>query len=924
MQIYFGLELDDLVLPQPAEIQGGTHYFGPNGLLTMLETHFGLTVLPANNEYLRIEQYRQAIMRHAAECGGENASFYCRSFDADQFATATELLSRRDELLLAGWNFSITEESPLRLKTLAEIEAIFENEPTTEGELKLELSLGFADRFVAVFKSIGQRKHPIQAIYLNEPLDILPFYFQKLFKKLKENSPEIKIQQVENEPFVNTGNDLSYFKNRLLTSSGKQAKIKLNNDGSLLLLKAKRASDAASYLAKIFKENSDYRPACLVPEKNRALDTALIQEGFPSLGIQSASLARPTLQILKLVTAFLWKPIDPFKILEFVSLSVKPLDDGLANVIAQEMAQAPGIDGESWFIAVSRYFEELKERAKTDKKIDVANANFQYEFWFKRSRYAADKTVPKGEVIDVFDYVQNWAYQLFGDTGEKNNSLLVLSEQAKRIKELLEVLPEVQLTYLELERIVRTIYEPSPVVFQEREVGHLSFVMNNSAIVRPVEKLVWWNFVQNEPVHFFSRWYEKERKYMQSVDCQLVTPKEENELLVWQRSRPVLNAGEQLVLIMPEMVAGSVVHPHPLFGDLEATFENLEDITFNLGNQKGRDNFAQHFNLPKLVSIPQRQLGKPKPFLKIPNFDKLSEREYETLTSLETLFYYPYQWMFRYKIKLNQTSILSVVDDNRLLGNLAHRMFENLFDKEKRDVTTWKKAEVEHFIEKEAPNLLRREGAVLLMYGREPEKIAFINKLKYSAWSLVSQIQENNWKIEGTEMDLRGDFQGMPINGRADLVLKRGDDELAILDFKYRGASRRERIIRNQEDLQLVLYSKLLTADDSWAHTGYFIMEDGKMVARNNLAFKDITAVSPDVDHTAVNQEILQKMEATYAWRMQQLAAGKVEIRCEQTSGDLEEIYYETETSDKINQLLEMKAGDAFFDDYRTLINLVE
>ncbi|MFT4759771.1 MAG: ATP-dependent helicase/nuclease subunit B [Paraglaciecola sp.] len=924
MQIYFGLELDDLVLPQPAKIQGGTHYVGSNGLLTMLETHLGLTVLPANNEYLRIEQYRQAIMRHSADCEAENTSFYCRSFDADQFATAAELLSRRDELLLAGWDFSIKDDLPFRLKTLAEIEAIFQNEPSKEEESKLNLSLGFADRFIAIFKNIGKRSHPIQAIHLNEPMEILPFYFQKLFKKLKENSTNLIIQQIENEPFVNTGNDLSRFKNRLLTPSAKQEKIRLKNDGSLLLLKAKRASDAASYLAKIFKENSDFRPACLVPEKNRALDIALIQEGFPSLGIQSASLARPTLQILKLVPAFLWNPIDPFKILEFVSLSVKPLDDGLANVIAREMAQAPGIDGEGWFIAVSRYFEKLKTRAQTDKKIDASYVNFQYEFWFKRSRYPADKTVPKGEVIDVFDYVQNWAYQLFGDTGEKNNSLLVLSEQAKRIKELLEVLPEIQLTYLELERIVRTIYEPSPVVFQEREVGHLSFVMNSSAIIRRVEKLVWWNFVQNEPVHFFSRWYEKERKYMQSVDCQLVTPKEENELLVWQRSRPVLNTGEQLVLIMPEMVAGSVVHPHPLFGDLEATFDNLEDIVFNLGNQNGRDNFAQHFNLPALVNIPQRQLGKPKPFLQIPNFDKLSDREYETLTSLEALFYYPYQWMFKYKIKLNQTSILSVVDDNRLLGNLAHRMFENLFNKEKQDVTTWEKAAVEDWIEKESPDLLRREGAVLLMYGREPEKIAFINKLKYSAWSLVSQIQENGWKIEGTEMNLQGDFQGMPIKGRTDLVLKRGDDELAILDFKYRGATRRERIIRNQEDLQLVLYSKLLTEDDSWAHTGYFIMEDGKMIARNNLAFKNIIAVSPDVDHTAVNQEILQKMEATYAWRMQQLAAGKVEIRCKQTCGDLEDIYYETETSDTINQLLEMKDGDAFFDDYRTLINLVE
>ena len=924
MEIYFGLELDDLVLPQPKKIQGGTHYFGPNGLLTMLETHFGLTVLPANNEYFRIEQYRQAIMRHSAGCGEENASFYCQSFAADQFATAAELLSRRDELLLAGWDFTINDDLPARLKTLAEIEAIFQTKPPEDSnELPLTLSAGFADRFMAVFHYIGKRKHPIQTIYLNEPVDILPFYFQKLLSKLQANTPELIIQPIHNETFVNSGSDLDHFKNRLLAPSGKVPKITLKNDGSLLLLKAKRATDAANYLAKLFKINPDFRPVCLVPEKNRALDIALIQEGFPSLGIQSASLARPTLQILKLITAFLWKPLDPFKILEFVSLSVKPLDDGLANIIAELMAQNPGIKSDRWHARIKSYFEELAELSQTDKSINVQQVTDQFEFWFERSRFDADKTVPKGQVIDIFNYLQDWAYDIFRETGEKNNSLLVLGEQAKRIKELLEVLPEVQLTYLELERIVRTIYEPAPVVFQEREVGHLPFVMNNSAIVRPVEKLVWWNFVQNEPVHFFSRWYEKERKYMQSIDCQMVTPKEENELLVWQRRRPVLNTARQLILIMPEMVAGSVVHPHPLYGDLEAAFANFEAITFNLDNEKGREHFAQHFDLPERINIPQRQLGKPKPFVQIPNIAKLSDREHETLTSLETLFYYPYQWMFRYKIKLNQTSILSVVDDNRLLGNLAHRMFENLLDKEKQDVTTWKKSEVENWIEKESPGLLRREGAVLLMYGREPEKIAFINKLKYSAWSLVSQIQENGWKIVATEQDLQGNFQDKPVKGRADLVLQRGE-EIAVLDLKWRGAAMRERIIRNQEDLQLVLYSKLLTPDETWAHTGYFIMENGKMIARNQLAFKNITAVAADLDHGAINQEIIQKMEATYDWRMQQLAAGKVEIRCQQTCADLEDIYYQTESSETINQLLEMKDGDAFFDDYRTLINLVE
>ena len=154
---------------------------------------------------------------------------------------------------------------------------------------------------------------------------------------------------------------------------------------------------------------------------------------------------------------------------------------------------------------------------------------------------------------------------------------------------------------------------------------------------------------------------------------------------------------------------------------------------------------------------------------------------------------------------------------------------------------------------------------------------------------------------------------------RADLVLERGS-EMAVIDLKWRGARYREESIRNEEDLQLVLYSKLLTEDQSWAHTAYFIMEKGLMLARNNRAFQQINAVAPQTDFIEANERILNRMEATYRWRMEQIKNGEIEIRCEQTRMSLEEAY----SGYPLSGLLEMKTGDAAFDDYRTLINLIE
>jgi hypothetical protein len=926
LNLYFGLALDDVCYPLPKATTGGVDYCGPQKLLLILESHLGIIGHPPENEYLRIEQYRQALAVHLEQ--NPNA-FFKASFEADQFATAARLLAMRDEAapLPPGGGMS-REKSPLqedlgrlgleRLACLSEIEQLFENPDRT-------LAFGFADRFRAVLEYLDKRKQPIQAIFLVEPLNLLPAHFQQLFKKLEllgvklhelqTNAPEGDRDLAVFQRTLWREEDLPDFQNPANPTHPANHKQRLRGDGSLLLIRGKRDMDVASYLAQLFRHNPDFKPVCLIPNKSRTLESAAVQEGQPSLGIPSASLARPTLQVLKLITVFVWNPVDPFKIMEFVSLAIKPLETELANRIANLLAQTPGLRSDRWIAVTAQYFEELDNRARHDRSLDAEEIRFQYRFWFERQRYDSTKRVPKDDVMDIFNYLHRWARRQFEEKDTKNNSLLVLSEQAKRIRDLLGALPETQLTNLELERIVRTIYEPAPVHFSEQELGFLPYVHHTNAFVEDVEYLLWWNFTQAEPAHFFSRWYNQEREYLASQGIRVQTPSNENELLIWQRRQPVLRTRKQLILAIPAIVDGSEVHPHPLFGNLEATFSNLDDILFDLDTEKGRAAFEQHFKLPKRIQLLHRQLGKPRAFLQVKAAERLQSREEETFSSLESLFYYPYQWVFRHKIKLSKSSILSVVKDAALMGNLAHGFFERLFQ---QDIRSLSKTQIEQWVEQESKDLLAREGAVLLLYGREPERVGFVKKVKYAAWCLVNLIQKNGWRVVATEQALAGKFLGIPVNGRADLVLEK-DGELAVLDLKWRGARRREEIIRNEADLQLVLYSKLLTDDHTWAHTAYFILENGKLIARNNQAFKEVNPIVPDSDHVQVHERILSRMQATYHWRMQQLQAGKVEIRCQQTQLDLEEAY-----QNQLLELLEMKSEDAPYDDYRVLINLIE
>ncbi len=914
MTIFFGLEFDDQVYPSATE-QPTTVYLGPKRLLQWLETQFGLVGYANNNDYLRVEQYRQAIVLHLKETP---TPFYKKSFEADPFGTATTLLAWRDELVclstydaeekkwISFFQFP-KKNSPIRLQVLWEIDVFFKQKQNY-------LSFGYADRVAQVMDYL--QKYPIENVEIsfNEPVELLPNYIQLLLEKLDKKSFNALKNKAHLSPTL-SASDLGKFQAALQGTKGEQL---VTADGSLLLLHSKRETDAAAFLAKILAQNRDFKPVCFIPEKSLTLDQALVQEGLPSMGLSSSSSARPILQLLKLVTTFLWNPIDPYKILEFVSMQVKPLENRLAAAIAQQIAQRPGLQGEGWQTMMRIYFEELDERiANETTQLKRADVEAQYAFWFDRRRYDMGRPAPKAPMIEIFEYLGKWAHQKYSDDTNKLSSLLVLAEQADRVRELLEILPESYLSQLELERVVRTIYEPSPVVFEATAVQHLPYIHRNSALAVPTENLLWWNFTGGETSHFFSPWYKEEITFLAQKGIVLDTPVQKNQRQLWQRIQPVLQTTQRLILVEPRWIEGEEQEEHPLMGDLRATFDKqLSKIAFDLDCTADRERLETFFSTPLYNVHPAKGLAHAPAFL---NFDKkdLDVRDRESLTSLENLVYFPYQWLFRYKSKLNNSAILSVAKDKTLMGNLAHRCFELMF---RQDVSAWRKADIDDWLQRNFRPLLLREGATLMMYGKETEREMFLNRLRYAAWSLISMIQRNGWRIKASEQVLEGTFCDTPIKGIADLVLER-HDKLAIVDLKWSGGTYRQNLLRNEEDLQLVLYSNLVTKGQGWATTAYFIIESGRMIARTTEAFAEAMPVSPTVSTDEVQTRIFERMKASYLWRKNQLAEGFLEIRTLRTKLALEDIYFKQQTN--MDGLLEMK-DEPLYDDYAVLIGNLE
>ncbi|MCK6691482.1 MAG: PD-(D/E)XK nuclease family protein [Thermoanaerobaculia bacterium] len=897
MHLHLGHDFDTPLYTVSGPQKAGELYLGPKKLLLWLESQFGLSGYPENTDYLRIELYRQALLQW--EETAPEQPFYSASFDADRFATAEGLLAWRDELLMAGWDFTSVAGCPERLETLAQVEQIFRRK-INDPELGAAAT-GFADRCLQVLHWLTLRNIRLDKISLYEPEALLPAFLRRILAVLRLK--KIPLEIVEDVPAAHPDTDLGWLQRSLTRQVN--GKKKTAGDASLLILKARRDSDAAVFLAQWLSQNPGWKPVFLIPEMNRTLEQALLLEGFPALGVLSSSLARPSLQVLKLAPVFLWEPVDVFKIMEFVTLPVKPLDDGLALEIARVMAEKPGLFSDTWFGAVLGYLD----KAGVDPE-----AREQYEFWFSRRRYRAEGTAPKRDALELYDYLQRWARKVYEDT--KNATLLVLAEQARRIRDLLETLPEQRLGFLELERIVRTIYEPAPVQITQAETGRFDYVHQPGALTAPAEMLIWWNCLFDGRIPKPDPWRREERAWLAS---RLVVPDEpmlESRRALLLGQRPVLRASQQLLLIIPEQADGAEVLPSLLLSDVEAAFDTIHPFTFSLDDEAGRQALMRLGVVPRGIRLESRIIARPRPQLLINQPERLIENEYETPTNLESLFYYPHRWFFRQKLRLFPASLLSVTRDQTLLGSLAHRFFELLLQENALD---WDKNAVRDWIDEKAGSLLEREGATLLLYGREPERNQFLNRVKNAAWNLLDQIRNNGWSIAGTEQELRGEFAGVPVRGKADLVLCRDTGEWAIVDLKWSGARRRKEMIRNGEDLQLILYARLLPPPENWAHTAYFILEEGKMIARNRTAFRDAITASGDEDHGEVCAQIFARMERTYAWRLAQLQKGILELRTARTAPELDALY-----ADELIDLLEMKLEDSRWDDYKTLLGFME
>ncbi|VVD91940.1 hypothetical protein PPN31114_01707 [Pandoraea pneumonica] len=844
MHVTFGLNLDARQGPSPQN-SFNAPVVGRLGFLSLLETYLGLAK-PEVAAAQRVAVYMGHLQDH-----DNGARFYSASMKVDSVGTAAKLLSWRDEWLLGGWQGTALASHPVRLKELAMVESTASAMPPGEATRLLLVE--------QVLKTTGPG--PITSVSLVDPLED----FSPLWRRVLACLPGVNVS-----PSAPQGEGALRIlqEKAVLVMSGQEPPNKISpiTDGSVQLVRTLSFSTAEHWLGAYAAAHPMDR-LVLAENHGDSLDTTLVATGGVNCGFENPSQLRPALQALGLALEMCWEPLDVSRLVDFLTHPVGPFSRRARAALAKAVAEQPGIGGAAWI--------EAKKKIAAGKDGEVLVLDI--EFWLEGERWPRQEGAPLGPLLARVDRLKEAMRRRLSGDPEIAATFAPAHRQCAAVFDSLSELSRQGITTLMPRQIEQLVAHATPTGASNpgavSQVGCMRSANSAAACIEPVDEVIWWMpstpmLVQQLP------WSSAEVQALKELGVELRDPVSQLASLSMQWLRPLLAARKRFVLVAPP--PGREVHPvrqllQQLIPDFEAQAMDLEAAC---GSQLLGSLTEQVVPLP--FPDVQRHIQLPGPL-------KLSTNQ-QSYTALNELFNAPALFALKRIARLNPTSILAVEEDNRLLGILAHRVFEMLFAH--ADALTWSNQKAKDWYRAQADELLRTEGAVLLMQGAGISLQRFQMTCEGAICSLLDHLRAAKAVRVQTEAEFDGALGPIPLTGKIDLLVELPDNKAVALDMKWRGDNYYSRMLREGGHLQLALYSSLVEQKTGIAPValGFFILESGALLISHPGIFPQAQLTSPP-DNVTV-RTLLERAKATWTWRTDQFAAGEIEVVPQEPTDD--------------------------------------
>ena len=869
LKIIFGLDLDGYE-PLATHDTFNELICGPFRLLDVLELRLGLGLKPVSSA-VRVSQYRDRLEQAASV----KPRFYTASFSKDAFSVARTLLAWRDELMLAGWNGSVSPIQSARIQDLADVERI----PSPA------LSIGFGDRVRAVSAELEGRGPKLDSIEVVENEEQLPLLLRQLLIKLGATFRCFDGTRVK--PAGTIGTDLRKLQEALV--NGVQPyPIKLANDGSVVFVTAYSEVTLAQFAAQLFQNSrrQNLSTTMIAQSKCPHLDATFRSVDEPILALSARSPKRPILQTLALALALRWEPLDPRDLLAFLVHPVSPMHNGLRTKLASAVAECPGVGGTKCNEAIEEHRESLKQKFASDPNVlrkMLKQSEDDLAKWITVKRFNPLTGAPGNELAATCAAIVRWAMTQAGASEDLSPALAEqygqLASNASDLATILRSL--VTVTRAQLDRLVDQVVGTGVRCNHAvAEAGHPHRLTAPGAFLEPADTVLWWDF-RGSGASPIPPWTKQEIEQLNQAGTLLLpaTTRHTRENLA--ALRPILGARKQLVLMCPRMLGNEPVPHHPLRDRIQSLIDgNLP--TFDLDRH-----LADPFDAPvcdtvapMLDTLTHRKLPGIRRWWKLPSGQQLGPRDLESFSSATKFIFNPAAWVLRYKAQLKAGRLFrnELVGGARQRGNLLHRLSELVFGAgSSLDWKTASRTQMDQWLENQWQKLLPAEGANLLLPGNRAVAAGLLDEAKSAIWSLIEQLRAAS--IRKTTVNLspaQAPFVGGNLYGFIDLVTENGAGRAAVIDLKYNGYDQKRDELANNLQLQLAIYAYLIAKGATWPESAFFILKRRALLAQHDGFFPGARIV-PAKSSPSGLKECWKEFETLWHWRRTSLNQGWIE-----------------------------------------------
>jgi RecB family exonuclease len=780
----------------PAEGSTAVNQFhgGPETLLAWLEIQLGLQVAEVSTAG-RVTQY-------AGLLDTVTDSVVSASMQVDRWATASDLLNRRDELLLANWDESNPIDSlPAIVQDLATATS---NSPETFPTV--------AQRLVAIDKTL------VSGAVLPEHICILydepskwPQRWQSVFEKLQLGKPTASRVSAISDSALQLAQSTI-----LLGSAPDNASAA--QDSSFRYLTTRSETAAVEAVAAMLAAHRDHLASTVIccEDENMAvrLDAALSRLGLPTFGAATTTQAHPILQILPLTLALIVEPVDPQVLLDFLNLPTLPISKRAARKLARALSQQPGLGSSEWNKALQELYANDVGDGDDNTASAVATAKLKdrIDSWLHFERVGSGEPIPTKLITRRCAMISQWAAgraQMMDKDPTANADVVIALKKAAGHASTVGELAASQGKSISLPQLDRLTEEAIGTGTRTRPQAQQQqsalLVQSLAEINGSYSRLIWLGLGTQDASR--SRWSTAQLRQFREVGIDLDDGSKALASLRSAEARGFCQVTESFLAV--SVPSDLVKRSHPIWISARSVLKtekpsDQEPTAFSLEDLITSGNIAEISPFDFACEVTAVAPYQPeRPEWNIPS-NLMQDRDRSSATELETRLGCPLKWTMKYQASLYPSSVSQLPSGPRLYGLFLHSVLEEVFDGggDLPNVEDAVAAVTEMFDSK-----LGTDAAPLAQASEYANASKLRVQLQFATRVLIEALADGDYSIVGLEVELDAEAFGRKLTGSIDCLAKRPDGKQAVIDFKFGRDVARVEMLANGKALQLATYA---------------------------------------------------------------------------------------------------------------------